>query len=46
MAIRKDDRNRDARRKALTGFHGNVFAKRYHSRRSAIRAYKIFRGCN
>ncbi len=42
--IRKEDLNREQRRNAMKGFHGNVYAKKYHSKKAKSRAYKLFRG--
>lgn len=42
--IRKEDLNREERRKAIKGFHGNVYTKKYHSAKAKSRAYKLFRG--
>ncbi len=42
--IRKDDRNRESRRRALKGFHQNIFTKKYKSHKDRIRAIKLARG--
>jgi hypothetical protein len=42
--IRKDDRNREQRRRAIKGFHSNVYCKKYENNKNRLKAYNLFKG--